>query len=89
MDNPKGAMITSKGLLLATNCMYSMGYHISDQDRILSFLPFAHIMEQILFSLCLVSRVFEKMYKTIMDNINKKSPLITRLFNMALNVKIK
>ena len=118
MDDPKGSMITSKGLLLCTNSMYSMGYHLSGKDKFLSFLPFAHILEHILFAyslvfgsqtgfyagdpnklledlqalkptyFCAVPRVFEKIYGTIMNNINSKSPLIIKLFNMALNIKL-
>ena len=32
---------------------------------------------------------YEKIYKTIMDNIDKKGPIIKRLFHIALNTKIK
>ena len=39
MDNPKGAMVTTRSLTLATNVMYTIGYHLSDVDTILSFLP--------------------------------------------------
>ena len=46
MDNPKGALVTTKSLTLATKVMYTIGYHLSDVDTILSFLPLAHIMEQ-------------------------------------------
>ena len=118
MDNPKGAMVTSKSLVLGTNVMYTIGYHLSEVDRILSFLPLAHIMEQLIFSVCLVygtqtgfssghtsrlledlqflkptyfcavPRVYEKIYKLIMDKIDKKGPIIKKLFNAALNIKI-
>jgi long-chain acyl-CoA synthetase len=54
MDNPKGAMVTTRSLTLATNVMYTIGYHLSGIDKILSFLPLAHIMEQLIFSVCLV-----------------------------------
>ena len=54
IDNPKGAMVTQHSLVLATNVMYTIGYHLSGVDRILSFLPLAHIMEQLIFSVCLV-----------------------------------
>ena len=54
VDNPKGAMVTQHSLVLATNVMYTIGYHLSGVDRILSFLPLAHIMEQLIFSVCLV-----------------------------------
>jgi long-chain acyl-CoA synthetase len=54
VDNPKGAMVTQHSLILATNVMYTIGYHLSGVDRILSFLPLAHIMEQLIFCVCLV-----------------------------------
>ena len=38
MDNPKGALVANKSLTLATNVMYTIGYHLSDIDTILSFL---------------------------------------------------
>ena len=46
MDNPKGAVVANKSLTLATNVIYTIGYHLSGVDIILSFLPLAHIMEQ-------------------------------------------
>ena len=118
MDNPKGAMVTTRSLTLATNVMYTIGYHLSGVDTILSFLPLAHIMEQLIFTMCLlygtrtgfssgktdrllediqalqptyfcaVPRVYEKIYKTIMDNINKRGTLVKKLFDLALKVKI-
>jgi long-subunit acyl-CoA synthetase (AMP-forming) len=51
IDNPKGAMITARSLSLATNVIMTIGYHLSGIDRILSFLPLAHIMEQIMFTI--------------------------------------
>ena len=54
MDNPKGAMVTTRSLTLATNVMYTIGYHLSGVDTILSFLPLAHIMEQLIFTVCLL-----------------------------------
>ena len=46
MDNPKGALVTTRSLILAANVMYTIGYHLSGIDTILSFLPLANIMEQ-------------------------------------------
>ena len=118
VDNPKGAMISTRSLTLATNVMMTIGYYLSGVDRILSFLPLAHIMEQLIFSVCLVygtqtgfssgntsrlledvqalqptyfcavPRVYEKIYKTIMDNIASKGPFIKKLFDNALSIKI-
>ena len=118
MDNPKGAMITTRSLTLATNVMYTIGYHFCGDDKILSFLPLAHIMEQLIFTVCLmygtqtgfssgntkwllediqalqptyffaVPRVYEKIYQTIMNNINKKGFFIKKIFDKALEIKI-
>ena len=54
MDNPKGAMVTARSLTLAINVIYTIGYHLSDVYTILSFLPLAHIMEQLIFTECLL-----------------------------------
>ena len=50
MDNPKGAMITTRSLTLATNVMYTISFYLNSEDIILSFLPLAHII----FTVCLV-----------------------------------
>jgi long-chain acyl-CoA synthetase len=118
VDNPKGAMVTQHSLVLATNVMYTIGYHLSGVDTILSFLPLAHIMEQLIFSVCLVygtktgfssgslnrlledvqhlkptyfcavPRVYEKIYSSVMENVNKKGPIAKKLFETALNIKV-
>ena len=54
MDNPKGAMVTARSATLATNVFYTIGYHLTPKDKMLSFLPLAHIMEQMLFTISLV-----------------------------------
>ena len=54
MDNPKGAMVTNRSLTLSTNVIYTIRYHLSGADTILSFLLLAHIMEQLIFTLCLL-----------------------------------
>ena len=118
VDNPKGAMITTRSLTLATNVMYTIGYYLSGVDIILSFLPLAHIMEQLIFTVCLVygtqtgfssgstnrlledvqalqptyfcsvPRVYEKIYKNIMDEVSAKGSLVKKMFDIALSVKI-
>ena len=118
VDNPKGAMVTQHSLVLATNVMYTIGYHLSGVDKIYSFLPLAHIMEQLIFSVCLVygtqtgfssgslnrlledlqqlkptyfcavPRVYEKIYSSILENINKKGIIVKKLFETALNIKV-
>jgi len=53
-DDPKGVMISSRSLALTPNFMYIVGYHLTGEDKQLSILPYAHIMEHILFSINLV-----------------------------------
>ena len=53
-DNPKGVMISPRALTLSPNFMYNVGYHLSEEDKHISFLPLAHLMEQILFTINLV-----------------------------------
>ena len=119
VDNPKGAMVSTRSLTVGTNVMMTIGWHLSGVDRILSFLPLAHIMEQLIFSVCLVygtqtgfscgdtrlllddvqalqptyfcavPRVYEKIYKNIMDKISSKGVLVKKIFDAALNLKIK
>ena len=47
-------MVTNRSLTLSTNVMYTIGYHLSGVDTILSFLPLAHIMEQLIFTMYLL-----------------------------------
>ena len=54
MDNPIAAFVINRSLTLETNVMYTIGYHLSVLDTILSFLPLAHIMEQLIFTMCLL-----------------------------------
>ena len=117
-DNPKGAMISPRPLLLMPNCMYNVGYCLTGEDKMLSVLPLAHIFEQMLFSInvvfgtqigynsgstrrilediqalqptyfCGVPRLFERIYKTILDDVSKKGALFKKLFDKALAIKI-
>ena len=100
------------------NCMYNVGYHLTEEDITLSILPLAHIFEQMLISINVVfgtqtgyysgstsrllediqalnptylsgvPRLYERIYKTIMDNVSKKGALYKKLFNKALAIKI-
>ena len=54
IDNPKGAMVTNRSLTLSTNVMYTIGYHLSGVDTILSFLFLVYIKEQLIFTMCLL-----------------------------------
>ena len=117
-DNPKGVMLSSRALLLMPNCMYNVGYHLTEEDITLSILPLAHIFEQMLISINVVfgtqtgyysgstsrllediqalkptylsgvPRLYERIYKTIVDNASKKGSLYKKLFNKALAIKI-
>ena len=53
-DNPKGVMVSSRSLCLTPNFMYNVGYHLTGEDRHISFLPLGHLMEHMLFSVNLV-----------------------------------
>ena len=116
--NPKGAMISPGALLLSSNFIYNVGYHLSDKDIYLSFLPLCHLMEQIIFTVnlvfgskigfysgntrkllediqelkptffCAVPRIYDRIYETIMDIINKKGLIFKKIFNKALAIKI-
>ena len=117
-DNPKGVMVSSRSLILTSNFMYNVGYHLTGEDKTLSFLPLGHLMEHMLFAVnvvfgvqigyysgnnsklaedaqelqptifCAVPRIYERIYQTIMDNINKKGIIYKKLFEKALAIKI-
>ena len=53
-DNPKGAMVTKRSITLTTYVIYTIGYHLSGVDTIFSFLLLEHIMEQLIFIVCLL-----------------------------------
>ena len=116
-SNPKGVMISQKSFLFTPNLMYNLGYHLSGEDRQLSFLPYAHLLEQMFFTInlgfgtqtgyysgstsrlledlqelkptyfCAVPRIYERLYKTIVDEISKKGDLFKKYFAKALAVK--
>lgn len=55
VNNPKGAMVTHNSVAVATNIAVTIGCNfLGPGDIILSFLPLAHIFEQLLFSVCIV-----------------------------------
>ena len=116
-NNPKGVMISQRNLLFTPNYMYNVGYHLTEEDRQLAYLPYAHLLEHMLFTVnlvfgvqtgyysgstsrlyedlqelkptffCCVSRIFERINKTIMDDISKKGTLFKKNFYRALKVK--
>ena len=49
--NPKGAMVTHAALESTINCMDHTGFEYFENDIYLSFLPYAHIMETLIFAL--------------------------------------
>ena len=49
--NPKGAMVSHAALESTINCMDHTGFEYFEDDIYLSFLPYAHIMETLIFAL--------------------------------------
>ena len=49
--NPKGAMVSHAALESTINCMDHTGFEYFEEDIYLSFLPYAHIMETLIFAL--------------------------------------
>jgi long-chain acyl-CoA synthetase len=117
-NNPKGVMIPAKCIALSQNWVYNIGYHPTGEDRMLSFLPLAHIIEHLFLTInlvfgvqigfyngntgklvedfqelhptifCGVPRIYEKLYQTIMENVNKRGTFYKKLFDKALATKI-
>jgi len=50
-SSPKGAMVTHEALESTINCMDHTGFEYFEDDIYLSFLPYAHIMETLIFAL--------------------------------------
>ena len=77
-DNPKGVMISPRALTLSPNFLYNVGYHLIGEDRHISFLPLAHLMEQILFTINLVFGCevgyFSGSTSTLLDDIQELKP---------------
>ena len=48
--DPKGAMISNQSLLSSVSAMHAIGIDLNETDIYLSFLPLAHIMEQLIFT---------------------------------------
>lgn len=53
-DNPKLVMVSSRSLILTSNFMYNIRFHLTGHDKTISFLPFGHL---ILFSVNVVIEV--------------------------------
>ena len=49
--NPKGAMVSHQALESTIDCMDHTGFEYLKEDIYLSFLPYAHIMETLIFAL--------------------------------------
>ena len=49
-DNPKGVMVSARNLCLTQTWMYNAGYHVSERDSMLHFLPPSHLMEHMIFT---------------------------------------
>jgi len=61
-NNPKGVMIKERTLMLTPNFMYNIGYRLTEEDRHITFLPLAHNMEHMLFSVNLVYGIPDGFY---------------------------
>ena len=68
-NNPKGVMVTSRTLLLCPNFMYTVGYHLTEEDRHLTILPLAHNMEHMVFSMNLIYGVQDGFYTGSLKNL--------------------
>ena len=96
-----------------------LGFFPKTNDIYLSFLPYAHIMETLIFAVllsrgvqigiyngnplklvedfkilkptatCVVPKIFQRIYEGINNGLNKKSALIKKIFNKAVDIKIK
>ena len=53
--DPKGAMIPNQSLMSSVSAMHAIGIDLNEKDIYLSFLPLAHIMEQLVFSAMIYS----------------------------------
>ena len=53
-DNPKGVMVSAQNISLTQNWMYNTGYHATERDSMLHFLPLSHLMEHMVFTVNLV-----------------------------------
>ena len=53
-DDPNGVMIPAKNMALTQNWEYNVGYHPTGGDKMLHFLPLAHLMEHMVFTVNLV-----------------------------------
>ena len=86
MDNPKGVMVTTRSLTLATNVIYTIGYHSSGVDTILSFLFLIYIKEQLIFTMCLLygTRTDFSSGKIILGDDSSISVLIIQMKNIKL-----
>ena len=60
------------------------GFYSGDTNRLIEDM---RVLQPTYFSA--VPRVYEKIYKSIMDNISSKGPFVKKLFDAALNIKIK
>lgn len=117
--SPKGVKVTHQNLLANCDVIDVIGVLPNRQDIYYSFLPYAHIMEELIINivinhgvrlgiysgsvanlqedleilkpsgLCAVPRVFQKIYDAINLELNKKPAIVRRVFQRALDIKIK
>jgi len=96
-DDPKGVMVSAKNIALTQNWMYNSGYHPTEEDTILSFLPLHHLMEHMVFTVNLVFGVQVGYYSgnpdRLIDDAQELHPTIfcavprvlAKLYNIILD----
>ena len=52
LGDPKCAMMSHRNLVSAINCSSALGFFFVPEDRYLSYVTIAHIMEQIMLFIC-------------------------------------
>jgi len=117
--SPKGVKVTHKNLLANCDVIDVIGVLPNRGDIYYSFLPYVHIMEELIINivinhgvrlgiysgnvanlhedleilkpsgLCAEPRVFQKIYDAINLELNKKPAIVRRVFQRALDIKIK
>ena len=50
-SNPKGVMVRAKSISLTQNWIYNAGYHVTERDSMLHYLPLSHLMDHMVFTL--------------------------------------
>ena len=116
---PKGVKVTHKNVCVGTDVGELIGLNATTDDVYLSYLPYAHIMEELIITygfnhgvaigiyngsaaklledfqilrptaLCAVPRIFQRIYDAIISKVESKPPIVRRIFEKALKIKMK